>query len=357
MNIKIITMNASYNYGAMLQAYALQETLKTLSYYPEFIDQRGMFNTKEKKDLKNFINFIFGIIYKKQMIEGRTKFDNFINQYQTISTEKYGSYEEIQINPPKADVFLSGSDQVWNPVTIKPINFLEFVKDGTKKISYAASLGVNKIPEHNKDRLKLLINEFNYISVREEQGKNVIKELTDKKIEVHLDPVFLLNKDEWSTIDSKVTEIDYPFVLCYILFRPTWLNDYLKDLYKKTKIRIVVIDNSPFRNIYNHKMVRNAGPREFLWLMKNAEIVITSSFHGTAFSSLFNKPFYSIVNPNAPARITNLLDKLKLKNRILETGNQFNFNDINFTETNKVISAEKQRSLAYLQKSINPAII
>lgn len=351
-NIKIVTMNAAYNYGAMLQAYALQEILKFLSYYPEFIDQRELFSHRNKKDIKYFIRSFFSLFFEKQVALGRSRFDDFINQYQTISSDKYGSYEEMQKNPPKADVFLSGSDQVWNPTTIKPINFLEFVKDGTKKVSYAASLGVSKIPEHNKDQFKLLINEFDHISVREEQGRDVIKELTDKNIEVHLDPVFLLKKEDWSKLSSEVPEVDYPYILCYILYRPSWLNEYLKKIHNKTGLKIVVIDNSPFRNIFHHKMVRNAGPREFLWLIENAENVITSSFHGTAFATLFNKPFYAAVNPNAPSRISNLLNKLNLNNRILETGNNIDFEDVSFIDANKVISEERQRSQIYLLESI-----
>ena len=352
MDIKIVTMNSAYNYGAMLQAYGLQETIKSLSCNPKFIDQRGLIKRQDKKSLKSLIYFLFGLKYKKEVLEGHAKFDDFIKHYQSLTEENYYNYEKLKTNPPKADMFIAGSDQVWNPGTLRPINFLEFVKDGTKKISYAASLGVSKIPELKKDKFKRYIEDFDSISMREEQGKNEVQELTNKKVEVHFDPVFLLNRSEWQKIGNKIDEINYPYILCYILYRPKWLNKYLKKLRKKTGLKVILVCNEVYRNVYHNKMIRNAGPLEFLWLMDNAEIVITSSFHGTAFASIFNKPFYTMVNPTAPARISNLMNKLQFSERLLFEGNKFEFQDINYSEVNKTIDNERRKAVDYLKKSI-----
>lgn len=354
MRIKIVTMNSSYNYGAMLQAYALQDALKKMGYECEFIDQRK-FNRKKvaySKTLKSLHKIPFEIIFRKQLEEGYRKFEKFIEDEQHLTKDNYSDYDKLLNNPPEADVYITGSDQVWNPYSFKPINFLDFVPDNTKKISYAASMGVNHIPGGKKERFKWYINRIDCISVREQSAKQLIGELTDKDIKVNVDPVFLLSKERWKQLEKPVYEIDYPYILCYILYRPGWLNKRLKELHKKTGLNIVLVHNDSFRNVYHNKVIRYAGPKEFLWLMRNANMVITSSFHGTAFAALNNKKFYSILNPARPSRISDMLKLLQLTARMAEKEIEFNTTEIDYTKVNRIIEHEKDKSFKYLKSAL-----
>ena len=353
MDVKIVTMNSEYNYGAMLQAYSLQETIKSLGHTVEFIDQRKETQRKIELSRKNKEIFknIFKIIYRKPIEKGYRNFEEFIG-IQHLTKENYFDYSKLIENPPKADVFLTGSDQVWNPISLKPIHFLDFADKNAKKISYAASLGQSAIPENKINQFQKYLNSFDSISVREESSKKQLSQLTSKEVNVNIDPAFLFNKYQWKELSRPVTGLSRPFILCYILYRPKWLNKYLTKLHKKTGFQIVLIDNSAFRQIYCNRYIRDAGPQEFLWLFNNAEMIITSSFHGTAFSALFNKKFFTIVNPAAPSRISDLTKTLHLSETILSSDDRFEFPEIDYTKTNEIIEKEKKKAIEYLKNSI-----
>lgn len=355
MKVKIVTMNSAYNYGAMLQAYALQETIKSMGHDCSFIDQRDTDKKKVvySKGLSNLPKNILSWVYKNQVEQGYRRFENFITDEQKLTEENYSNYNNLFKYPPKADVFITGSDQVWNPISFKPINFLDFVGDDAKKVSYAASMGVSFIPDEKKDKFKEYINKFDYISVREENTKGLIEDLTDKEVNVNVDPVFLLNNREWMKLAEPVEEIKKPYILAYVMYRTKFLNQWLKKVHKETGLDIILIYNTSYRNVFKNKMIRNAGPKEFIWLMANAEKIVTSSFHGTAFAAIFNKPFYTIINPDSPARITNIINKLDMHDTILESNSSLVFPEINYEKVNSNIEKEKEKSLDYLNKALS----
>ncbi len=355
MQVNIVTMNSSYNYGAMLQAYSLQQNIKTLGVECEFIDQRSVFEKQVafSKSVKGLLTLPHYLFNKKELKRGYKACENFVKEYQTLTEENYCDYNKLKNNPPNADVFVTGSDQVWNTLKCKPINFLEFAPQGKKKISYAASMGISHIVEDKKEIVKKYLSDFSAISVREESAAEALKEVTDKNIDVNIDPVFLLDKEQWQLIQTQNNKINKPYILCYILFRPKWLNKKLKEIHKKTGKDIVVVDLSLYRNIYNNKTIRSAGPREFLELLDNADGIITSSFHGTALSIVYRKKFYSVVNPNSPSRISNILKKLGLTDRIIGIETNVNFEDeIDYSFAESVIKEEQCKSIEYLRKNI-----
>lgn len=355
MKVNIVTMNSSYNYGAALQAYALQQKVKSLGVECEFVDQRAILkkNTAAPKGVRGLLFLPSYILNKKELEKGYRSFEGFVNEYQTLTEKNYADYSYLKNNPTDADVYITGSDQVWNTLSCRPINFLEFAPNGKKKISYAASMGIDHIVEEKKETVKEYLKDFSSISVREEDAAEELKEVTDKKIEVNIDPVFLLSENEWKKIQTTNFKITKPYILCYILFRPKWLNKKLKEIHKKTKKDIVVIDLSIYRGIYKNKTIRSAGPREFLELLYKSDGVVTSSFHGTALSIIYHKKFYSIVNPKSPSRIQNLLKKLGLETRIIDENSIIDFKeDIDYSYSDAVIKQEQDKSTEYLLKNI-----
>lgn len=344
MKIHIVTYHNAYNYGAMLQAYGLQSTLSELGYSSDFLNvvppKSSIYS--RARSCKNIFENVMTFLHRKAVSQGRKNYDNFANQY--LNEASYPG--EIQ----QEDIYLSGSDQVWNPITCLPEFFLEFVPDEVKKISYAASMGTEKIPSEKVEKLKEYINRFHAISVRENQVKQVISEFTDKPIGVHLDPVFLLPKEAWRKLEKPIM-VKKPYILVYALYRPKWLNSELKKLHKKTGYDIILVYNGGYRNIYHNKFIRFAGPSEFLYLIDHAQMVVSSSFHGVALSVLFEKEFLAVVNPESPSRISNLLETFGLQSRSV-TALDLPEKPIDYNKVVDILSEERQKSKEYLKKAI-----
>ncbi|MBA2862302.1 polysaccharide pyruvyl transferase family protein [Methanococcus maripaludis] len=383
--LTLVGRNFNNNYGAVLQAYALQETIKKLNYNTEIID----FNPKASKNeiLKkicqrinegNFLNMVLRIssknisskLHKKQEILRNKKFETFRSEQLYLSKKTYNNEEELINNYETSDYYIVGSDQVWNPIAgIEKIKvYLFSFVTNSKKISYAASVS-KKIPENYKKTYSDLLKDFDYISVREMDGKEQIKQLTDKNIEIVLDPTLLLSKNEWNRISKEPKNIPtYKYIFVYDLYRS---NEILSGLCKFAKKRGLKIINYTPNNIYKKIKYTHVsdsfyeyGPSEFLWYLKNSEYVVTSSFHGTVFSLLFEKEFYAVTpdtgykGGNAfNSRLTDLLDTLGLKNRILDDPSKLNIvnfeKGIDWGKIDEKLNVEKEKSLNFLKNTLN----
>lgn len=350
--VNIITKHSAYNFGAMLQAYALQQTISELGAECNIIDLRQK-KPQTKWAWKSLSGAIYNLSYKlhkKELQKGYEKFEDFINAY--AKTIKYEDKWELYKNVPNGDVYITGSDQVWNPLNVSEEFFLRFAKKDSVKASYAASLGINYLPYATKNLIKEYISDFDYISVREQDGKTLLSPLTNKEINVNVDPTLLLTSEKINEI-AVLPKTKKPYILCYVLYRPSWLNKWLKKVRKTTRKDIVLVTTDAFRNVYHNKVVRDAGPKEFLGLINGADFIISSSFHGVALSIASRKPFYAVVNKNMPSRISNLLSLTGLENRIVDEGKPFKFTDIDYSNANVILQKEKEKSLEYLKTVIN----
>jgi hypothetical protein len=364
MKIINVTVFRTFNYGALLQAYALQRKLIDLGYSCYILNYRPKENEKRFKKIfqksNNIKELVYNIIALIKFNESKSKISNanlFCSRY-LVLTKKYETYDEILRDKPEANIFICGSDQIWNPKIhgLSPLYFLDFV-DSNKSIkaSFAASIGENYLEEKYKDRVEKFLDEFHHISVREDKAKDILS-YTGRDIQVISDPVFLLNKNEWINL-SKPTSIKEKYILCYFLYQPKFLNNFLKYIKNKTGYKIISVTPEPFSKLYHDKLIRDVGPDGFLGLLANAEIVITSSFHGTALSILLEKEFYSIISQTRGSRIINLLKNTKLENREITEQNMFtDLNDkIDYVETNKLINNMRGMSLSYINELLQSA--
>ncbi len=352
MKVNIITRHSSYNFGAMLQAYALQEKVTELGADCKMVDLRQpkpqtVFPLNSPSNIAKTALFY---LHKKETLEGHRNFEKFIEE-KFKRTDKYKNDWELYNNIPEADVYITGSDQVWTPYNVKESFYLKFAPENAIKASYAASLGASDIPEGSKHIIREYLEDIDYISVREHSAKELLGELTEKEINVNIDPVFLLSGDEWKRIAIK-PNIEKPYILCYVLYTTKWVNKWLRKLHKETGKDIVVVTFDAFRTIYNNKIVRNAGPREFMGLIQNAEFIVSSSFHGVALSIVNNKPFYAIVNPDYPSRISNILNVMGLSDRVINENSPCVLSPVDFTKANEVIAQEKAKSVNYIKTLI-----
>ena len=334
MRYEIITYHNAINYGAMLQAYALQT----------FLTGRG-----SSCKILNFGKIPDKIVnIRQERIRGVFKIP-----YYLALRNLYGKFRELKTRTSYPDILLVGSDQVWNPLKIKPEFYADFAPASIYKASYAASIGISKIPSDRVEKFTKLIGYMDKISVREKDAKILLNNITrNEDISVNVDPVFLLDKEDWAKLE-KPYEVDKKYgkyIFCYILYRDPWLNQRLKQISQQTGLKVIVVELGGYRDIYHHKMIRDAGPEEFLSLLHHAELVITSSFHGTALSILYGKPFYTVVNPNANSRIINILERFSLKERILNPQCEIKLKAPDYQAIQKVLYNEREKTENYFEK-------
>ena len=346
MKVSIITMTCTYNYGATLQAYALQEFVESMGHSCDIIDHMGWYGHRTihlECNIDSFLKYPF----KSKLEQGFKNFEDFYLQNMHMTT-RYESIKALYNSPPDSDVFITGSDQVWNPRDLRGVFYLDFAPCQAKKVSYAASIGVPTIPEKKQSIIKEYLKNFDGISVRETSGYNAISLLTNKKVNTNCDPVYLLNRDKWRAIEKKPIEINDEYILCYMIYKPKWLNKWLREVRKKTDKKIVFIGLNGYRPVVCDYYVRNAGPREFIWLIDHASAVVSSSFHGIAFSVLFGKPIVAMPDPPRPDRIHNLLDMFDLEDNILyENKTEDCFKEYAYSKIERVISEQQNKSKKY----------
>ena len=358
----ICTYSRSYNFGASLQSYSLQRFVRQLGWECKVVDIRSeeQINNKisYRTDLKGMPLNLFTFLNRKKLAVGRARFNAY--HYDVADRERLPcknnepDFAPLENDPLDVDVYISGSDQVFSPSLMSQLYFLDFNTAGAKCISYAASVGVSEIPEEKKALFAERLKKFDAISVREEQACLAVQPLTEKKIQVHADPVFLTPKDIWETEETAYKPLEgKKYIFAYFLYRPKGMNAYLKELSRKTGLPVVLVDTSAFRNIYHDHLVLDAGPGEFLWLLHHAQMVATSSFHGTALSLIYEKDFVVFNNPATPARIAHVLKTFGaedhwLKDTATVNPEAFKLKDAEKETIRSAIAEQTQRAKEYL---------
>lgn len=360
MKTKTITYHNAHNYGAVLQAYALQQSILLLDIENEIINYHSnkctIFNKFSRKigrqTISEIVTNLATIVHYRDLKNKYNLFEKFINTELAL-TEKYENLVDLINIPPEADCYITGSDQVWNVFNgAKREFFLDFGDKKTKRVSYAASIGIYDISQKNKEEFFNLIKKFDKISVREKQSKTFIEKESNKKCCVNIDPVFLLAKERWAQISNKTYSCE-KYILCYPLLHHPLLNEALKKLKDSTGYKVIILNPNARTKIKGDKIIRNAGPREFLNLFENAEIILTTSFHGVAFSIINEKKFFSFINSHAPSRINNILNILGLEDRIVNDINDVISDEINYSNVNKLKKSEVDKSIKYLKDLYN----
>ena len=341
--IGIITIHNSPSYGACLQAYALWKYISEQGYKAEIIDLLRPHNKEyihSKKHLiyshlfnkrKTLGDIPYAIMRKlvktfKQQIRPNTNYKSLqkerFNEFnaQVAYSKIYRGPDELYACPPQYDIYISGSDQVWNPAQPYPVEpyFLTFVKEG-KRIAYASSIGLSSIPEELKDNYKEWWTAYDDLLVRENRAKEIIRDLTGRKAEVVLDPTFLPDTSIWENFAKEPRVKGY--IMLFSLGNDSKLISYGKKLAKKNNLKLVILGHN-FNNIYANPIIvtaMDAGPREFLGWIKNAQFVLTDSFHCSVFSILFGTNFYAYIakNNKRGSRIIDLLDTFSLSSHLL----------------------------------------
>lgn len=352
-NACIVTYCEWTSYGSIMQSIGLKKALHSIGCKSFIIKDNPApmpninihlsFGKNPKQLLLDMLNYT---LRKKTALRYR-KAVEFINQ--NVDIIYYNDYNTLLTDPPKADVYIAGSDQIWHPDICKPLFFLDFLRNGEKRHSFAASMGVTKIKPGKEKDFRFLIDNFHSLSVRENEMIPIIAPHADRPINVHIDPTFLIEKDEWRELEEEYV-LNKPFVLVYAIYWDAKLNKKLKILHKKTGYAIVALCTGVSR-VWSNKKIYDASPGQFLWLIDHAEAVITSSFHGVAFALNFNKKFSAVINPESPSRINSILDKFSVSAKLIEDVCDFDLTS--YVEINQRIKTERESAIEYLKGIIN----
>lgn len=364
--VMITTFQNAYNYGAILQCFALQDELRRLGYQIEVLNYSNkvignqykpihISNPKDSK--KRFIkNLCSSIIRYPKRRQRAINFEKFIVGNMKL-TRGYTKQEIKKLNWEDY-ALITGSDQVWNPKITRGLDDIYTLNFGNsaKKISYAASIGNVSNIENNKEGYKEIINRLESISVREEETQEELAKLVSKEIAAVLDPTLLLTKQEWDEKIKDIPQNNQKYILAYVVEPNEEYVKIVNDLSEKTGLPIVHfgVKSLGYKNVL--KSAYKEGPLEFVNYIKNAEYVVTTSFHATVFSILFQKRFFVIPHKDTGARVTNLLNKIGIEGRVFYTYNEFqkmNYQEsIEWTRSIENLEKERQKSIEWIKEAI-----
>ncbi len=366
--VGVMTWHTHENFGTALQAGATNIVLELLGYESDLINYipKPKITDATFTDLiwrcKNKAKFIINPVYAST--ERSELFKEFLKKsagYSATCT----SFPELHDLNEIYDAFICGSDQVWTPIYFDSKYFLDFVENPNKMIAYAPSMGTSKIENlYVREKMKNLISRFKHLSIREQQGAKIIKELTGQEAKVVLDPTLLMTPAQWDSHikESECEKIQGEYIICYFLGEANKYMNYVKELSKKLSVPYYVIPVTREQKNSNNCVPFEVGPCEFVSLIKNAKYVVTDSFHGTAFSVNYNIPFvvfkrFKDNNPkNENSRIYSFLNMFGLDERLVDYKKSVgDVTGCDFSVANDKLVHKREESLSYLKNALESA--
>ena len=371
MKVGILTFHNAHNYGAVLQAYALKTCVQKLghdvsivnyrnqkiqSVYPKFLPPKFTLKELNPKRWKQFIyDTLRGIYGQKEWSKRWDAFEAFINgsllenSLECVATE--ADFQKLNL-----DAYLLGSDQIWSSFLLgglDPVYFGAFKKK-ERIISYAASLANGVTPSEEETAFKKLTDNVDILSVREEKLADNLRRITGREVATTVDPTLLLQAEDYEDLLPKksVQELPKePYVFAYFVVEEQAVADCAKALAKQLNMPLLELHYYHMPECSEPYQYADFGPAEFLYYIKNAEYVVTNSFHGTVFSILYQRKFFSVYKKNG--RVDNLLGFLNIPNRHVETAEQMDLeNVIDYADVQEKLAAYRRTSIQFLEESL-----
>ena len=368
--ICVVTWYGGTNYGTNLQAYALVKKLELMGY-----------DTKIKGNISKNINYFFYPYLVFDRINNKIKrrknnkiiyevdrdTQKFFNEFIKEKLPKLNSYGREEWGKIEKDytAFITGSDQVWNPNYFQASMMLDFIPHNKiKKIAYAPSIGVNSLSKKIKRKYKRLLKKYEAISVREEQAAKILQDISPVSVKVVLDPTMLLTCEEWNELTdeaniNRIEMLEEKYIVCYFVGDRKDYIRYVEKVKNETGMKCFVIPINNNVKMENCITLTGIGPKEFIWMIKHASIILTDSFHASVFSILYHKEFYVLKRfpensaTSQNSRLHQILDMYKLSNRWIEDESQFIRDiQINYDITDKILEKKRKFSEEFLTEAI-----
>lgn len=370
--IGIMTFHASSNCGSMLQALALQDKVEEVTgIKPEMIDFSNEGQIELYKPLGKIIsikklikNILLLPIYRK-LLKQQKAFAQFM-KYFNLTDKSYKYTEELNELDGYYDYLVCGSDQIWN-IKCPDADDAYFLCFDTKskKVAYAPSLGGANLAVVAPDieKYKRYLDQIEYLSIREVNGKRWIEEITGRNVELVLDPTLLMTKKDWEKYIPKGRIIQGDYIFYYAFHYSKEQNKIVKEISQKLKMPVITIDLKTWVLkgvfLYGVKLSPEFGPSAFLNIISNAKLVLTRSFHGVAFSTIFERKFWMLgrlTNPNGDDRAASILNQLGLTDRMIsleEIKTTDIMKEIDYKAVNLKLKALKENSFEYMKKAFS----
>ncbi len=358
--IGILTWHYYGNFGSALQAYALQTSIKRLGYEVEIINyhNKKFGNIKGLKTyIKKFLSFFSSskldfYIFRKIGVNTVSFQRKYLKQ-----TQPFSEIDELPKYIENVKTIVYGSDQIWAPNVFNPIYMGEGVPDAVKKISYAASIGLRALPEEYKTKYARLLKSYSDISVRENEGRNLLKSIGVDDVQVVLDPTLLLNVSYYKEIEKKVYLESNNYIFCYFLNEHHQYWETVRKYAEEHKCIIVGVSDNP-SDATRMFAYKGLGADHFLWLIDHSYTVFTDSYHGSIFSLLFHKNFYLFrrFSENDPvsqnSRVEQLVETFSIKERLIDGNIELPQQPIDYAKVEKILMDQRAQSLEFLRNAL-----
>lgn len=366
MKVAVITRHAITNYGSLLQAIATQQLVESLGYACEVIDyirEDETYQNQERTLLKCKPAFngnamkraMYLALRQHASVKSGEKFETMRKKYLHL-TRWYSNLSQLEQDKPQADIYMTGSDQVWGPVmdgTFDSAYCLSFTADCDRRIAFAASFGRTKFTQETEAFYKKWLSRYEAIAVREDSAVQLLNSwgLQAKQV---IDPTLMLDSAYWGRL---TTDIKKKYILVYQIHNDKKLDRYVKAAAKRVGLPLVRVSASFHQCVRGGKFKFCPDIGEFLSYIKNAQCLITDSFHGTAFALNFNTPFVEVLPGETSTRNMSILRLTGLTDRILKDENDVDlaFKPIDFTHANEVLSEKRKESLSILKDMLGEA--
>lgn len=374
MKVYTLTWYDGNNYGSVLQAYALPMAIRSMGYQCQILGYHPSTATSLKQKIANnsLMETVCYKINEKAMkifgggrsspeaADSMALFRTF-QEMEMPLTERCSNASSIMRICGKDAVFVCGSDQIWNPYYYDPYYFLEFVSDSKKKIAYAPSFGVNQIPDNKREKMKNALATFEYLSVREQNGKEIVLGLTGKSAQVVVDPTMLIPLNQWDCLAANCKMDGQPYLFCYFLSKNEGYLRVAQMIANKYHLRIQMLPMvaSDFTRPETIKCA--VGPREFLTYVKHAAFVLSDSFHCSLFAIRYHRQFYVLQRfgnkdlRGQNSRIESLLRLSSFEDRLIVPGTEMEYCQIDncrFEYSDVQIVQQVAQSRAWLENAL-----
>lgn len=357
--VSVITLNSVKNYGSVLQTFATQSILQNAGFDVSIVNyikpgssDRDLTKTWIKNSDKN--PFIVGIVLQPTIIRWKHVFGNFTKKYLKLSRYKYETEEDFRIHPVRTDAYCVGSDQVWNSSwnhgIVGPF-YLSYAPDNSFKFSFSSSIGKSEFEDWEKNDTRQLLRSFNRISVREDNAVRLLDEIGVHDSVHIIDPTLLETATFWNQLSETVTPIEEDYLLIYQLNSSHKFDEYAEKVSKQMGLKLVRLCTRYDQALKPGKAVLVPSVEQFVCLFQNAKLVLTDSFHGTAFSVNFNTPFISIYPDHFSSRIDSLLRLTGLEHQKLSKFSDYDLPEekIDFTTANTFLADQRQKADDFLE--------
>lgn len=368
MKISLITMHYVHNYGSVLQTFATQFLFKRAGYEIETVDyirenckkENKAAEYREKLKKRNIIwsfpiiNSLILLRHKLQIHRLENIFGRFVREHIHLS-KPYETADDLMNDPPIADIYCTGSDQMWNSIWnagILPEYFLAYAPEGKKRVAFATSFGRTELDKNELEITKAFIQKYDAISVREKSALSLLEQMGYSSGVHILDPTLIMSADEWESQLDIPSQKGTRYVLIYGLNNNVELEKFALKIAKDNALRLINISRSPRAYFRPGKVVRFPRVEEFLSLIKNADYIVTDSFHGTIFSLNFGKQVFVFYPDRFSTRLQSILSLTGQEQRVVNDSNQDwqTIKPIDYSRVNDILENERKKALRFINE-------